>query len=58
MHQRAEPVYRGGGAAAAGAPEHSASAGVELAPLMQSRQARSTRHVATDATRPGYMIDS
>ncbi|XP_008209156.2 uncharacterized protein LOC103316600 isoform X2 [Nasonia vitripennis] len=43
--------------------------GVELAPLLRSgrrlhdcshdsRQTQSGRHVATDATRPGYMIDS
>lgn len=36
--------------------------GVELVPLLTSRryysQPQSTRHVATDATRPGYTIDS
>ncbi|KAK1130426.1 hypothetical protein K0M31_018557 [Melipona bicolor] len=36
--------------------------GVELVPLLTSRryysQSQNTRHVATDATRPGYTIDS
>lgn len=44
--------------------------GVELAPILtsgrrlhdcskhDSQQTQSSRHVATDATRPGYMIDS
>lgn len=36
--------------------------GVELVPLLTSRRYQShpqtTRYLATDATRPGYMIDS